>query len=83
MIWAREEIDKAVGPRLNQQKGYFMEERRLHALRENDFAQSLERQRAEAQGRFKRLLFYANRMESVASAYQNLSNVKSRKRLHD
>ena len=78
MAWAADEINKAVAPRLGQQKGYGLEERRLTAVAENEHASALERVRAEAQAKFKRLLYVSNRVEGVAKAYQNLSNVRRR-----
>lgn len=78
MAWAEEQTDKIVAPRLNQQQGYGFKEKRLLAVRENQHAQEFERIRAESQAKHKRLIFFAQRIEKIAEAYKNLSNVRRR-----
>lgn len=78
MFWLSEEIMKVIASRVNQQKGYSFEERKALAIAENEAAQRLERLRRESQAKWKRLAFHAMRVEKIAMAYQNLSNVRRR-----
>jgi hypothetical protein len=75
---AGELTNRSVVARLDQEKGYAFDERRLKAVAGSTHATELDRGRLESLVRFKRLLFLAQRIEKVAEAYKGLAYVRRR-----
>lgn len=80
LLLLEEEILRAVAPRIAQQTVYGREEKRALAVREDEYASRLDRQRVGAAAKMKRLMFLATRVENVGRAYQALANVRRRER---
>lgn len=66
MNWAKESVDKAIGPHLAQQTAYMYEERRLCAIRNNDAAEKYEQIRVQAKVRLDRVAYLATRADALA-----------------
>lgn len=69
-------INAIVRPRLNQQKGWSYDERRLLAIAENDVARHLEGVQVKAQTRLNRLGFLASKVENMSRRLSELADAK-------
>jgi hypothetical protein len=73
-------ITQLVRAEIPLQKAYSYQERRLLAVGASDEARALEGRRMAEAAKARLLAYYATRVERVATAYQNLSNVRRRGR---
>ena len=78
MVFAEDESDRIIAPFITNISAYGKWEKRLSLLANNKEAQSFESMRKEAQAKYKRLLYFSQRVDKVADAYRNLSIIKKR-----
>lgn len=75
-------VKDLVGDVVQDAKGFKYEEKLASAIRGNKEAMSLYLQHVGASTKAKSLSYYPARVEKVADAYRNLSNVRRRDRQH-
>lgn len=76
----KDQIIRVLADSVPNQKAYSPEERRTLALCENDECYQMEADRIATVTKAKRLYFYAEKIDKVARAYENLSNTRKRER---
>ena len=78
--WADDMAKKAIASELQQYRGASFEERRMQALKENEYANKLDQIRIWARARYDKIAFLSNRIEFIARTFMDLQQTKRRQR---
>jgi hypothetical protein len=78
VTWADESCKSTVAPALNQYKAPSFEERKLLAIRDNDYATKIDAIRRWAKVRAERLAYLSGKVEFLARALLDLQQTKRR-----
>jgi hypothetical protein len=76
--WAEDEVKRTIAGEVNQYQGSSYEERKLLAIKENEYARKLDYIRSYAKARADRLGYLSSRMEFLAKMFSDLRQTKKR-----
>lgn len=78
IFWLEEKIKKIIRSRLNQQKGYSYDERRMAAIAEDNVASQLEDHKIQIQLKLSRIEYLTDKIKNLADKLIELAKFKRR-----
>ncbi len=78
VAWAEDEVKRAISGEVNQYQGSSYEERKLLAIKENEYARKMDYIRSYAKARADRLGYLSSKMEFLARMFSDLRQTKKR-----